>query len=156
MGNGVEFLFQESVTNLSRSYSLNMTNVTTSTLLLLASLKTLLCDFFYKDQTFPWPLAQSSILPVDSRETVGDGTEAEEGTRLWGYPPDHPHPLNSPVAQEGFVFPSLCCCGCGCVVTLVLYVLIQKSVNVFSGFRVTSYFQSFSMNSNLIVFGNIS
>lgn len=65
----VELFYQgELVTDPSRSYSLKMINMATPTLLLLASLNNLLVTF-NKDQTLPWSLAQSSVLPVNSRET---------------------------------------------------------------------------------------
>lgn len=70
MENLEEYFFQkELVTNPSRSYSLKMINRTASTLLLLESLNNVLV-IFNKDQTLPWCLAPSLILPINSRETV--------------------------------------------------------------------------------------
>lgn len=55
--------------------------MTTSTLMLLGILNNLLM-IFNKDQTLPWFLAQSSTLPINSREILCSGKQHRGGTEI--------------------------------------------------------------------------
>lgn len=87
---------------------------------------------------------------------AGNSTEVEGGggggSGLWDDPLFYPHPRS--VDQESPDVTSLCTHGC--IVLLVLCGFLWSDINVFPRFKVTSYFQSFAMNPNLIWLENFS